>query len=67
MKLLRKVILFVSGALALINLVGLLLHLVTFHLVGALWSLLRVAGWSAVCVYLIRLERSAASSSSVEP
>ena len=67
MKLLRKIILFVSGAFALINLVGLLLHLVTFHLGGALWSLLGAAGWTAVCVYMIRLERSAAASSSGKP
>jgi hypothetical protein len=67
MKLLRKIILFASGALALVNLAGLLLHLATFHLAGALWSLLRAAGWGAVCVYMIRLERSAAASSSGKP
>jgi uncharacterized membrane protein YccC len=67
MKLIRRIILFVCGAFALIDLGGVLLHLVTFHWVKALWALLYAAGWGAVCVYMIRLERNSTASSSGQP
>ena len=64
MKILRKVILFASGILALVNLVGVFLDAVTLHWRSIPWALLRVAGWTAVCVYLIRLDRRDAGASS---
>ena len=67
MKLLRKIILFASGALALVNLVGVLLHLVTFHWGAIPMALLRLAGWTAVCVFMIRLERGGAASAPKGP
>jgi len=67
MKLLRKILLFASGAFALLNLAGALLDLVTLHWVAAGWALLRAAGWTAVCVYLIRLDRRAAAAAAESP
>ncbi|MCX5795928.1 MAG: hypothetical protein NTY77_10570 [Elusimicrobia bacterium] len=67
MRLLRKIMLFACGVLALINLVGLVLDLVTLHWLGAGWALLRAAGWAAVCVYLIRLDRRVSAPPPEEP
>ena len=62
MKILRKIILFVSGILALVNLVGVFLDVVTLHWLAIPWKLLHVAGWAAVCVFMILLDRRGAWS-----
>ena len=64
MKIIRKIILFVSGILALRYLVGVFLDMVTFHWRAIPWALLQMAGWTAVCVYLILLDRQGAAPSS---
>jgi O-antigen/teichoic acid export membrane protein len=63
MRTLRKLLMYASAVFALINLVGVVLALLTLNWAGAGWSLLRAAGWTAVCVYLLRLEKNAAPPS----
>ena len=60
MRILRKVVMYASAVFSVINLVGVVLELLTLSLTGALWALLRAAGWAAVCVYMLRLEKNAA-------
>jgi len=57
MRLLRKAMLLASGILALIYLVGLFLAVVTLRWSVLPGTLLRLALWTALCVYLIRRER----------
>jgi hypothetical protein len=62
MKPLRKLILFATGILALVNLVGLFLDVLTLSWRAMPWKLLHVAGWAAICVYMIILDRRGAAS-----
>lgn len=61
MRILRKIFLFVSAAFALFDLLRTAKNLLTFHPLNACWSLLFAAGWAAVFIYLLRLEKNAAA------
>jgi hypothetical protein len=57
MKVLRRILLFVSGILALIDLGSVFLAVVTLGWGSIPWRLLKLAFWAALCVYLINQER----------
>ncbi|MDD5630278.1 MAG: hypothetical protein PHU21_14525 [Elusimicrobia bacterium] len=61
MKIFRRIIMFATGILALVNLVGVVLVVMTRNWGALPWALLRLAIWAGICVYLIRLDRRAAA------
>lgn len=59
MKLVRKLLVFSTGILALVDLVGVFLDVLILHWRSVPWALLKAAFWAAACVYLVILDRRA--------
>jgi hypothetical protein len=57
MKPLRKLLIFVIGILALVDLVGVFLDVLLLHWRSIPWALLKTAFWAACCVTLIIVDR----------
>lgn len=67
MRIIRKILVFLTGVLALVNLVGAFLDVIILHWRSVPWALVRTAIWAGLCIYLVVLDRRDSAPASEEP